>query len=425
MIQLNVLKEFFKLQIGFRPSLDLSENYIDPNSYLLTPLSGLFIEDEHPILTLANLKSVAQSLYQSTTDWNSIDTFAINTIVFYEENYYTAVQESTNAIPGSDILFWTDKYYFSDWLEQKVEAAIISFWTDYNSYQTGRPTKKFFENKVLFDGAGSISDTITNTGKLRGFEFNFKRGVGIAANLFQVGVQLTETATFDLKLYHSSKQEALKTINIAYTTANSVQFFDLNWILDYKTNTFEGGSFYVAYDQTELGTAKAINKVKDWRLRPAICCSTRGELTTYNLYSKFLNITPFESDTNSGNLPDIEDLTYNFTENAGLNFKLSSYCDLTNFYIEQKDVFLSAMRKKIALDLMLELIYNANGLLNRNDGMINKEALMFEVNGNGNANSGKKFEYAKELKQLSVDLSGIDSSCLQCNREGLHFGSIG
>lgn len=423
MLDFTELVNYFKLLVGFEQSLDTSENYLAPDSFLLNPTSGILIESEHPVLTLENLKSVSRKLYNSTENWDEETTFAIGTVVFYDQKYYTALSESIGSVPSENPTIWESKYYFSEWLEKKIEGAVRSFWTDYNSYQTARPIKKFFENKVLFSGAGSITDLVENENKLRGFEFNLKKGVGIVARLNKVGIHLTEAATFSLKLYHSSKQEALSTQEIVYTTPKSVQYFTLDWLLNYKASDFEGGSFYVLYDQTELGTAQAINKNKDWRNAPCLC--NRNEFNTWKLYSATMNITPLEADTNSGNLPDIENFTYNFSENSGLNFMISSYCDLTEFYKEQKEIFIPSMLKKIALVLIRELIYNANGNLNRTDGMINKEQLMFEMKGDGTERSSKQFEYQKELKQLSIDLSGVDDSCLKCNRKGLKYGAIG
>ena len=320
---------------------------------------------------------------------------------------------------------WERFNEFSEWLENKMKASIITSIQSYiNEKKVIKTAKSILESKPLFNKAGSLNDLIANGGNWVGFELAPLRAKGLTVHIKRVGFQSNKAETFNLYLFHSSKKEYIKKQEITISQSFSFEWKTLtDWALPYIDETDAGGSWYIVYNQNEL-TGNAINTVRDWSERPCNC--TRGDLNLWSLWSKYLIVNPFRVKYESENLWDIEDNIYITDKNFGLNIELSVYCDYTRTILEQKDLFKDLIFYGYAMDLLREMAYNPNVKINRNvkNTIPSAEKILYEIDGDSRGKEGgliKKFRLAMDA--IKLDFEGIDPICLPCRKSGIRYKS--
>ena len=139
---------------------------IDDLSYisesLQISLTGLYFNDTHPLLTIKNIKSICPKEVQD------------------------------------------DRTLFNQWLALKTKAAITKIVERfYSEKMTEQKAKSILENRVLFDGTGRMSDVVTKTNSLVGFELIPIRAKGVVVRLDKIGLQMLGTGDITIKLYHN------------------------------------------------------------------------------------------------------------------------------------------------------------------------------------------------------------------------------
>lgn len=127
-----------------------------------------------------------------------------------------------------------------------------------------------------------------------------------------------------------------------------------------------------------------------------------------------VKVTPGNKNaTNPAWLWDITKTKYTVDNNYGLNFELTVRCDLTNFLVQQKDVFALAMRMMTAQKLLeaMSMTTRQNNTGTKVDVLARNELASTTSGGMGFM---KRTDDA--IKAVGFDVSDLDATCMPCAR---------
>jgi hypothetical protein len=117
-----------------------------------------------------------------------------------------------------------------------------------------------------------------------------------------------------------------------------------------------------------------------------------------------------------------EENSYQLDNNWGLFLDYSYGCDLTKFIRDNAGSFARLIQYGVAIRLLKELLHNPQARVNRHE--VNAQSVRWDLEGDTQGRpTGLMSEYTRELKSLTLDMSGIDRQCLGC-RKGVSYGAI-
>jgi hypothetical protein len=385
MFNISTLKTALTGYIGFRNPDDTALGNIA--TALTTSVSGQYFDDFHPFLRTDNL-------------------------------WYAAPEEGT----------------FSTWLLNKYNASIVKL---FNRLATEKKlsgsTKSIFDNFQLFTGAGLMSDSITKSGRLVGLAITPKNINNVQVVINQVGLQLSAAQTgLPIYLWHSSSVGTCDSQVLVTSGTNKFTWTAANFILDYVNyagNIDAGGTWYIGYFENDL-TGNAIRKRYDFYSGPCVGClnSSYENITKFNLWSMYFEVIPFSVDAGhlSGtNLPAIDSMSYDITNNFGLNLAVTVRPDVTEIITGNLSILTYPLSLQFANDMLEWMAYNPAVRVNPSRVNASQAAILYELSGSVNTKSdGIKIELAKAITALAEDLSRI-SVVLPYNKpSGIKIGSI-
>lgn len=417
--------------IGWEQNYNTAELKI--SEALTTSESGLYFQQVHPLLTLQNISSIAPDFANTVyPEYDAEAEYFRGNVVSYNNLKYKALQKSVGVTPDN-IDYWVETNPLSEWLEQKTKGSIQKAIARFCNEKIVKGTyKPLCENKTLFDGTGRLVDTIANKHNLVGFEIVPIRAKGIVVKINRIGLQFTEPGEYTLYLMHSSNPELVKTIKVTKQKRGSLEWFSFDDLLLPYEGEFNdaGGSWFLCYKQSELPEGSmAIYKSRDWSKGPCSSCS-RNEVISWNAWSKFIEVHPFSVKETS--LPetfglwDIDNNTYTYDRNYGINIDLSVKCDLTDFIVEQRMLFRDIIAKQVAIDMLREFAYNANVRTNRHTMNVSRLDTLYEIDGDSSSmkKSGLSYQLDMAYKVISLSTEGLDRACLPCKNNGVKYRTV-
>lgn len=415
--------------VGFDNASLSSDPFIRAD--LFNSESGLCFQHVHPLVTIINLESVApdfRDVQYPLHDANK--SYRRGALVTYDGTFY----KCKSAIEAHDFdeSEWSETSPFSEWLESKVRASISkALFRFCNDKYRDDSLKALVENKYLFDGAGRLTDTITNANNLVGFEVVPIRTKGAITRINKIGLQFTSAGDYTIYLMQSGSSTPIDSQTLHVDTPNSVTWFGKDngfdgWSLPYSGDSIEpGGSWYVCYRQSELpANSKAVRKVYDWAKGPCGACS-RSQMKLRMAWSPHLEIHPFS--VNEELLPenhemwDVEYNIYDYETNYGLNLEVSVECDISDTLIEQRLMFADVIGKQFAVDTLREFVSNPAVRTNRNSINASRPDIIYQLDGDSAAMrpSGLSNELTLALQALELNFKGYDRLCLPCANHGI------
>ena len=224
-------------------------------------------------------------------------------------------------------------------------------------------------------------------------------------------------------------QEPYRVIPVDKTKPGFVWIQTPELFMPYESNDIEaGGSWYLCYKQTDLGEQKAVFKNKDWSKEPCSSCSRR-ETLAWMAWSKYLEVHPFKVNQEllqDNQLWDVDNNIYTYDNNYGLNLDISVSCDITDFIIAQKMLFVDVIAKQVAIDMLREFAYNPNVRTNRHSINASRPDILYEIDGDSSSLKKSGLSYQLDLAFKAVDIStqGIDRVCLPCNNNGIKYRTV-
>ena len=429
MFNIATLKTALTGYVGFRDSRDATVPPIDTE--LKASTSGQYWDDFHPLMFTDSIFYAAPNFEGMNYGAYSSATYDIGDKVVYSSSAWqskvTANQGNTPAV-GS---YW--ETCFSAWLRERYQSAVAKL---FNRLATEKKlsgsTKSLFDNLLLFEGDGKLSDTITKSNRLVGFAINPQRINNIQVVINQIGLQFTAAQTITVYLWHSSRKAAVASQSITTTGTNKFNWqaltsFVLSFV-NYADDIDAGGTWYVGYFESAL-TGSAVNKAYDFYAGPCVGCSgDQGNVTKYNLWSKYVSIMPFyveSGNLDSLNLPALESINYDETTNFGLNLSLTVKPDITEMVTNNLQLIAYPLGLQFASDMLRWMVHNPATRINPSKMMANKDIIGFELSGGTETNSkGIEKELSDAITGLAEDLSRISAAVPSNKPTRIRTGAI-
>ena len=436
MVRIQEIQEGLLHLIGWRQSYDANDGVI--SEALTQSESGLYYQDAHPLLTLQNLQSIAPDFSNISYPAHSTEkTYAKGVVVTNSDKHYKSLKAVPENIQITDTEYWIETNPFSEWLETKTKACITKAISCYVNEKVAKGTyKALCEKKTLFDGTGRIYDTIKNKNNLVGFEIVPIRAKGVTTKINRIGLQFSEPGDYTILVMHSSLMEPYYQETFTKRIGNNIEWFtpSQELYLPYETDEIDaGGSWYICYVQSQLPTgSQAIRKSRDWSKGPCNECS-RHEYETWHIWSKYLEVHPFYVNEElvsivdeQVQLWDVENNLYDYSTNYGLNLDITVACDMTDFIIEQRQMFTDYLSKSLAIDFLREFAYNPNVRTNRHSVNASRPDILYEIDGDSSSIKKSGLSYQLELasKAIQVSTEGIDRVCLPCVNHGIKYKAV-
>lgn len=436
MIRANDIQKALLHLIGWQQSYDTTNLKIADS--LTKSESGLYFQQVHPLLTLESMSCIAPDFKNTEFPEYENKEYTKGNIVSYNGKLYKLTQDSnagdedTAHIAPDNSEYWEETNPFSEWLENKTKASIQKAISRYAvEKNAGKTYTTLCENRTLFEGTGRLVDTVKNRQNLVGFEIVPVRAKGVTTKINRIGLQFTKPGTYKLYLMHSSRAEPIQTIELEKTNT-SFEWFTLTDIyLPYQSeNNDAGGSWYLVYRQSELPEgSQAIRKDRDWSKGPCKAC-TRREYLSWMAWSKYIEVHPFyiseELVEEGPTLWDVENNTYTYDNNYGINLDVTVACDITDFIVEQRMMFQDVIAKQLAADMLKEFAYNANVRTNRHSINASRIDILYELDGDSSSmkQSGLSYQLDMAYKAIKLSTSGISRICMPCGNGGIKYRSI-
>lgn len=452
MVRLQEIQEALLHVVGWQQEYN-PEKQID--KALCESESGLTFQGAHPLCTLANIRSIMPDdyLYQYPA-WNQFKTYKrgdkcrYNNVVWIAnyENVGTAPVENDfnkdfNADFGSASAgAWVRYNMQSDFVRQLtvngINTAVQQF---IQLKQLQQESRNLLERRTFFDGAARLQNFLSPSGKIVGFEIVPVRAMGVTTKIERIGLQMIGgTGPVRLYLFHSSQVAPMQIIDVEFTNEKGgFQWFTPSTpiYLPYIPGSAgegndAGGAWFLCYNQNELPNGmRALNVTRDWSKEPCQTCMGYA-LESWREMTKYLQVSPFctkapEGFADDPELFDIGALAYTNTLNYGMNCEITIGCDLTDFIIQQRQIFATVIQRQVAVDTLRTIAMNPDVRVNRNQVNATRDEILYAVEGNqqGRAN-GLAYELQQAYKALSLDTRGLDRICLQCNNHGVRYRTV-
>lgn len=449
MLRAKYIQDNFLGLVGWKQTDEANPDLL-LSSNLLGSESGLYYQQAHPLLTLNNMASIAPDFSDYTKpEYDETNTYSKDQVVKVSTTtdgtttvkYFKAIEdvpvnmkpEVAEGWPN----YWIETSPFSEWLEDKTRATIYKAVYQYlNGKQNKGTYKNLLEDRILFDVTTRISDKITNTASLVGFEILPARARGVTIKINKIGLHFSMPGLYRVFIMHSSRQLPVHVLTFTKTQANTCEWFKTDGLyLPYieSENDAVAGSWYICYLQSELpANSQAINRSYDWSGMTCRTCNRR-DYEAYLAWSKYMEINPFRVNGNDFSVEDeslalwdAEDMQYFTDKTWGLNLDITVGCDLTDFIVDQRWLFQDVLMKQMAVDALREFVYNPNVRTNRHSVNAGRTEILYEIDGDSSSmrESGLAYELKQAFDAISLATSGINRVCLPCCNHGLRYKPI-
>ena len=428
MLDLSRLVPVLKREVRFKQTVN--PDIPELTTELVEPQTSRLID--HALLNNENLDAIVPDFDNwDVPDWTDTSFPTVGTKVRFNQNIYannvaiTAPADNPEINPDWDLVAG-----LSGFLEQKREEATRNVVTTvYNKKKNDRITKEMLDHLLIYNGVGRINDRIVKQDRIVGFEIRLLDAVNIKVILETIGLQLdtTQTSPLTLYLYHSSQVDPVAEFTLDYNKPGSVQWFDtsddnvapndLDEVLKYEDFTEDkviaGGAYYLVYYEEDL-TGQAINYRYDFRGGVNCRSCSRYNKDQYLKWSQFAYIRPIQLASSAiepgRTLFEINKIKDNIDTNWGLNLRLSTYCDLTDYFIRHPELFADAIARQLTTDLLRELANTTrNNLIAEN--IQDKARFALQDESLGGEGELKRLDHS--LDALGFELSDIqESNCM-------------
>jgi hypothetical protein len=412
MFNSNTVKSALITLIGWRKSNDPTATN-NPMGDLLTASSGQYYNDQHPLLTTKNLKAIADSFdaytysaYSAGTTYNKGD------IVTSSGNYFVS---EVNANTGNAVnltAYWRQTNPYNEWLRNKTLAASIETVNDWLGLKFKKGTAaNLLKRSQVLDAPGTKSETVGDTARYVCWSIVPTPHLDKVVTIDRISIQMENSESTVISLYKNGAATAIDTLTITGDGTSDVIWAECGWELE------RGNFYYIAIDRNSID-AVPINALAGMSLQ-AIPGNRFPGVLPYAEVGAFEHAGPGESGWD-----DVNDILTN-QNNYGYNLQLSVKCDYTNLIVDQKNLFLNAIAKRVAMSMLRELAYNPSAKINREAGNIDLKTILYEIDGDSQGRkSGIGLQYEQALNNITFDTRTLSRVCLPCSGNKIHIGSV-
>lgn len=430
MYRLKEIQQSFDNLVGWNQPYNRNHQLSDQ---LTQSESGHYFDEEHPLLTINNVRSTMPvDYYEKYNPYDMNKVYSIGDKVLHSGKVYISLEDKNSSDPGNSDQ-WEKYSIENDYLEEMKLKSIANVIKEFhcrklNEYETKNMIDKFY----LFDGSGRKTNTIDNRDRLVGFEIRSLHGQGVTTILEKIGLQMDgKVPNLTLYVFHTSQEEPIYTFNINQVNSNTFEWHKLKeCFLPYQSkNTNSGGTWYIVYNQSDLDLVNAVNLDRNFNNYTGCSSCSQFAYQYYTEISKHIQIRPFyyqnEVDHSDPKLWDVTMNIYTPTINYGMNLCVSVCCDITDIIISDRFAFVDVLCKQGAYDFLKIMDTNPNTRINQNIENAGRLDLTYELDGNvGTTNRGLASRLRHAYDGLHLETKGLDHICLSCNEWGVSFGTL-
>ena len=197
--------------------------------------------------------------------------------------------------------------------------------------------------------------------------------------------------------------------------------------MEYDTDqSTSGGVWYLGYYQDDLSGQAIQYDQLNWT--NGYCRSCDGGLRSnkYHSIAKHLEMRPFYID--SANLDgrrelfDHDGIRYTPNNNYGFNFNISVYCDLTQFFIDNRLTMTNVIGQIVALKVLQMM--KASAQINNIDQTVQINIIR-DIEGDASTQNVPLWKQIENgIKGMNLDHSSINKYCLPCAKKGVSYKAI-
>lgn len=299
------------------------------------------------------------------------------------------------------------------YLEEAVKSGINGMFNDLIQHrQVDQYGKTLLEQAQLLNKLSFAGNKIINLSRFVGVQIKLRDVTGLQAVINEIGLQLDGADTVTMYLFHTSQEEPIQTFEVT-TTNSSVKWSKVDIELNsHEAEKYHAGAFVLGYYQDDL-TASAVNYSNfNWTVGECASCGTnyhqvwqsiRKHFYVFPLYVAFGNYT-------KGKMFDIQNAFFAEDKSWGLNFKFSVNCDLTEFFIQNRNAFKNLLSTKVAHLILKDMRFSQE--TNYVQESL-RQMVIREVEGDKETNAlNISQQYDRELKAVKYNIAGINNRCL-------------
>jgi len=308
---------------------------------------------------------------------------------------------------------------FNDYLIQRRKDAIVNLIAAlYSRKNLSGISRELLTDVKMYDGTGNFQNIIVKAERFVGYRIT-SHYKNVALSLRALGLQLTEiNGITKIYVYHSSQVDPVEEISVTHSKANSFEWLSFDRIV---LPFIKGGYYFIGYYENDM-TGQAIKR-EQWFKKPPSCYSCEhANFELYNQWSKYVTIEPFYVAAGSFELSENRPKwnegaeLFNDGTNWGLNLAISVICDPSNLFCQNREIFIDALGKQIAVEFLNDLAYSTRD--NQQKQKISQLAF-FALGNKDNGQPGMLTELEKAIKGLNFNTSDLDKVCLPCQNEGM------
>ena len=313
------------------------------------------------------------------------------------------------------------------YLADRVRDGSVEILNDtFRNRQVNEYGKTLLKQSQLLNKYGWLKDTIINESRFVGFQVRLRTGEGIQAVINKIGLQFTQAGTFDVYLFHSSKTDFVKKMEVTTTPGGGWDWADSDWELKSMDDEINGGVYVIGYYQDDI-TGNAINNT-DFNFDNGPCggCGDSYRPVWEHIQEYFL-VYPLYVPSGSfvkGEMFDLRDAVFIADKSFGLNLRMTTTCDLTQFFIDNKMEFKNLLAFKVVLLILNDMKFSQEiNYMEENLKMMIIRDLEADTETKEVSLTQK---YKNELKAVNFNISGINQKCLPCSDEntGPDYGVV-
>lgn len=284
------------------------------------------------------------------------------------------------------------------------------------------------KNTLIYDNVLK-NKPIVNEGRFVGIQFNMKPdAAGLKAVINRIGLYLT-AAQPSLTLYLFNSMQATAVQTFTFTSASANSFTWLNEEITITQNNgadTDGGVWYLGYYQDDLVGNAIQYDALNWRVGACYHCDRGLRDGLYKSIAKYVAMTPFYVPAASlpavGELFDHEDIVYTELNNYGFNLNMSVFCDLSQFFIDNRMSMVDAIGKMVCLKILQMMKASSQISAIEQNVQIN---IIRDLEGDRETKA-TPFHHQVEwaIKSVNLDQGNANTICVPCARRGVSYHAV-
>lgn len=278
------------------------------------------------------------------------------------------------------------------------------------------------------------ANPLINQSRFVGIRFKLKRSTGLRVILNRIGLSLSAPQTLQLYLFNSLNPTVINTINLVINNAGQFSWTNeddaVKMDVD-EANSNSGAVWYLGYYQDDLVGQAYRYDTLNWL---SGYCTTCGN-SVYGTYHKnwksissHVEMVPFY--VAGASLPadrndffDERDCVFDQSNNHGFNFNMSVWCNLTQYWIDNRLAFAQAIQLQTQQEV-LEM-YKASSQSSAVEQNIQPLALRELEADKDTKAMALPYRVDRAIKAIRLEQGDVnDHPCLPCARSGIKYRAM-